>query len=442
MTDRAGAAPARGGAQDVRAALARVREAGRALRARPRGSVASVLAELLERWRDPRSAPRRRLEAELPAATGFTAPVVREGLARALAPWTAEALLALVRSELGPGALGEADATPGAPRRLAQGFDLTAVLLAGALPTPTLLALVAPLLVGSAVVAKPASADPVTAQVVAESLAELDADLAAALCVLVFESADEARLDALLEAECVVATGSDETVTAVRARLHPAQRLVARGHRLSVALLGRDAHAGAALEEAMSALALDVALWDQLGCLSPVALWVVGDDAACDRAAQRLGAALAEAETRWPRGRVGVEAKAAIAAARAEAEMRAAAREGVALHGGVESGWTVVREADAGFRGSPLHRFVRVHRARDPDEALRALRPLGAHLAAVGLAGFGAGREELGRGIAGLGASRVCRFGSFQSPPLAWCQDNQGVLLPLTRLSDWEIGPG
>jgi hypothetical protein len=405
--------------------------------------VLGALAELLEHWRDPASAPRRTLQAELPAATGFSAAVVREGLARALAPWSGEALLALARAELGAAALGEADRCKAGAPRVARGFDVTAVLLAGALPTPTLLALIAPLAVGSPVVAKTASADPITARVVAASLAAVDADLGAALQVSSFASEDEACLDALLAAPCVVATGSDDAVAAVAARLRPGQRLVARGHRLSVALLGPEAQAGAALEEAAAALALDVALWDQLGCLSPVALYVVGGAAGCDRAAERLAAALAEVEARLPRGRVGLDARVAIATGRAEAEFRAATRARVALHGDASAPWVVVREADATFQGSPLHRFVRVHPVEGAAEAIRALRPIGPQLAAAGVAGFGTRTGELARALAELGASRVCRFGRFQSPPLAWCQDNQGVLLPLCRLADLEVeAPG
>ena len=57
--------------REVRAAAARLREAGAALRRRPRGEVVAALGALLEVLRDPASALRLRLAAELPAPTGF-----------------------------------------------------------------------------------------------------------------------------------------------------------------------------------------------------------------------------------------------------------------------------------------------------------------------------------------------------------------------------------
>jgi hypothetical protein len=35
-----------------------------------------------------------------------------------------------------------------------------------------------------------------------------------------------------------------------------------------------------------------------------------------------------------------------------------------------------------------------------------------------------------------LEVSRICPLGAMQAPPLSWCHDGRGVLLPLARLSD------
>jgi hypothetical protein len=76
---------------------------------------------------------------------------------------------------------------------------------------------------------------------------------------------------------------------------------------------------------------------------------------------------------------------------------------------------------------------------------LAALRPYAAHLAGVALAGFGAARDAVVRGLADLGASRLCRPGELQSPPLAWHHDGRPVLVPLARFTDredplWDLG--
>jgi hypothetical protein len=80
---------------------------------------------------------------------------------------------------------------------------------------------------------------------------------------------------------------------------------------------------------------------------------------------------------------------------------------------------------------------MRVLPAGDAAGVARALEPQGPHLAALGAEGFGAG-AELGAAAAACGASRVCALGRMQAPPLDWCHDGQGVLLPLARLADVE----
>jgi hypothetical protein len=413
-------------APDVRDARERLLAAGGALRRRPRAERVGALGRALERLRAPDSAERRRLESELPEASGFSPAVVREGLARALAPFSASALEALVERELG--GLGK--------QRIASGFPLTTVLLGGGVPTPALPALAAPLALGSPVLARTSSHDRVTARVFAAALAEEDAELAAALAVVSFPSDDEAALGELLAAPCVVGFGSDETMGAVGARLGPAQRFVRHGHRLSVAVLGEAALAGRALEDAAAALALDVALWDQQGCLSPVAAYALGVERVPDEVLGALETAFAEAAARWPRGRLPADATARFGVERDTAELRAAAGADVRVARGAE--FVLVAEPDAAFRGSPLHRFLRVHPAPAPEALLAALAPLGPHLAAVGVDGLGPLAGRLEPELAALGAARVCPLGTLQAPPLDWCHDQAGVLLPLARLTDVE----
>jgi hypothetical protein len=405
----------------VREAAARLRAAGARLRSRPQGEVVAALGRLFEHWRDPASASRRRAEAELPAATGFSPEVVREGLARGLAAWTGEAFAALVARELAG--------------RTATGFPLTSVLLAGAIPPPTLLALAAPLALRSPVLARPSSRDPLTPRLVADSLRALDPDLGAALEVVSFPADDAEAMAAFLSAECVVASGSDATLADVAARVVPPQRLVAYGHRLSIAVLGPDALAGVPLRWAAAALALDVAQWDQLGCLSPATLYVVGRREAPSDLLDALANAFAESEKLWPVGEIPAAARAERADARGAAELR----DPRAVRADPGARWVVVAEPDAAFRPSPLHRFLRVHPVPDVAALLAALAPLSPHLATVGLAGM-PDAAGLAAELSWLGVSRVCPLGRMQTPPLDWSHDNQGVLLPLARLTDIDLG--
>ncbi len=412
----------------VRAELARLRDAGRALRGRPGRDTHEALASWLDTWSDAASPWHEELAARLPGATGLAPATVREGLARGLEPYNGKALRALQARELGDAAV-------------ATGFDTTATLLAGVIPMPAFVAVLAPLVLRSPVLVKPGAHDRVTPDLLARTLAEVDAELGACVGIADVRRGESAALDALCEADCVVASGSDAAVAEIARRVAPPQRLVPYGHRVSLAVLGPEATRGAALEGAAHGLALDVALWDQLGCLSPVAVWVADADAAgADRVADALASALAQAEHRLPRGEIGAAAGEAISRARAEAEMRAAGGADTRLLAPSGTAWTVVREADSAPRPAPLHRFVRVHPVPDVAGALRALRPLARHLAGIAVAGFGADTHELAHALATLGASRICPPGTLQTPPLAWHHDGRGVLPPLARFSDLEVG--
>lgn len=412
--------------------LAELREAGVRLRERSVSDVTRSLGEVLDRWSAPNSEWRERLCSELGASAGFHAGLLERGLEVGLGHWSGQALRELVRRELG-----------GSPDTLVSGFQTTAVLLAGSIPMPSLAGLVTPLLLRSPVLAKSAARDPVTPRLVAESIAEVDEQLGRCIDVLDFPGSNEACARALLAADCVVASGSDATVARVAELLRPSQRFVGYGHRVSVAVIGEAATRGSALESTVTGLAQDVCLWDQLGCLSPVAVFVVGGEpGAKTRLAQALASALAEAEGRWPRAEIAARAAATISHERSEAEMRAAAGHAVELWASTTTAWTVIAEEDPTLRPTPLHRFIRVHPVDGKSQLLTALEPLSPHLAAVAVEGFGADLDELAEDLAGLGASRICPAGHMQAPPLSWHHDNRGVLAPLARFTDRERRAG
>ena len=401
-------------AGELRERAAALRAAGERLRRRPAAEVALSLGAVLERWRDPCAAERVRLEAELPAATGFHGAGVREGLELGLGPWSAEAWRELVGRELGP--------EPGL------GAPLSAVLLAGSLPLPTLLGVIAPLALRSPVLVKAASRDPLTPVLVAESIAAIDPGLADCVAVCSFAHGDDESLRAFLEADCIVATGSDAAVDAIAARVPVSRRVLRHGHGVSLALLGPEACEGELLEATGAGLALDTALWDQLGCLSPQAVFAAGDTESCHEVTRALAAALGEVGQRLPRGEVPEEARALTEHERASAELRAAAGSGALLCAGAD--WTAVCEADATPRANPLYRFLRVH-PLDESGLERQLAPWAPYLSGVALAGFGARGGALRDRLKKLGATRVCEPGTLQAPPLGWPRDGLPVLASL-----------
>lgn len=422
-------------AGEIRALMASLREAGERMR---RGRSPQAVRATLARWLDafhPADSPwRARLQAALSEATGFHPETVREGLARGLGPFRGEALLSLCHRELETA------------RDLAgwSGFPLCAQVLAGAIPMPTFQALALPLALGSPVLAKPASRDRASAAVWIEALEALDPELAGCVGLALFDASDGECAAALCAAECVVVTGGDESVAALAARVAPPRRFVGYGHHLSVAVVAGDlVGEDPALDRLARDLALDVALWDQLGCLSPVSVHVVGGGPhAAGRLAGALAGALEAAEKRWPRGALDPAAAGRFEDERSQAELRLAAGRGGAVFGRPGDPFAVVCEGDAGPRPSPLHRFVRVHPVGGLDALLVALEPLGPHLAGVALAAPGSAWWPWAQRLAGLGPSRICPPGRLQAPPFDWPHDNRGLLRPLARACRFEAPPG
>lgn len=413
--------------ESIRAAQTRLAAAGEALRARPRDETLATLCSLLDEFAKPDGAARLELVAALPAATGFHPDTVRAGLDLALPRFTGEALRELVACEQ--------QAAPGCGL---EGFAQTSVLLAGAIPMPTITTLVLPLVLRSPVLAKTASRDPVTASVLVRALAQLDPELAQCVELVAFPRSDEACTHALTRADCVVATGSDETIQTISRALPATTRFAGFGHRLSVALLGSAALAETHAEEIAFGLARDVALWDQQGCLSPVAIFCEGGAEEAKRLGRALCDALGTLERRWPRGALAPEEAAGIRSAREEAQMRLAADASLAIFSDESTRFTVVAEDDLRWRKAPLHRFVRIHHARELAALMDAIAQIGKHLAAVAIAGFDARAAFVGEELSRRGASRICAPGEMQAPPLGWHHDGQLLLAPLARITDLE----
>lgn len=419
------------GDERVRAARGRLEQARVALQRMPLAERLAAVGRTLALWTAADSPFRRELAEALGSATPFHPQTVAEGLESALRAWDPERFLGCCREELAP--TGTERAARDGLRVLAP-FDWTAVLAGGAIPMPTLLSGLLPLVGGSPVLLRETSKDPVSGSLLKRSLAEVHPDLARAFEPIAFPIEDEAALASLLEAPCVVATGSDDTIERIRRRLRPTQRFVAYGHRFSIAILGsgcaRDPERLAALA---TDIALDVARWDQSGCLSPALVYLL-DVAPEDR--RRLAIALADALERiaraLPRGEVPMEARAAQVQERDEARMRAASGRDVLVLDGQNA--LVILEDEIRARPAPLHRFLRLLPAATIHELLRALEPFRGQLSNVALAGLAPGQSEpLESALASLGVSRITRPGRLQTPPVDWPHDGLPLLLPMLR---------
>lgn len=372
----------------LRASTRRLVRAGVALRALGSEARARAIHEAAARLRDQRHAYGRALRRELLTSTGLSSQAIEWGLTTSL-----DALSVPALSEL-------------AERAHGQPCELAAVVLAGNVFSAALRPLALPLLLGVPVIAKASSRDDAMARYLRKALTETEPALGGACEVLTFAREQRPLTGALLaHAQVVSVYGSDETVEQLRG-LATHATLVARGHGLGAAFVSAGSLRGDATEIARK-LALDVAAYDQRGCLSPHAVLVEDDAAgAPGRFAELLAQALDEVGAQMPRGELPAEAAAAQMQWRGVAAARGVLHEGGA--------YAVGFEGEAALRATPGHRNVGVYACASEQNLAGRLQDWSRHLKALGVAGD----EALRTRLAAL-APYVCEVGAMQAPPLS-----------------------
>jgi hypothetical protein len=233
----------------------------------------------------------------------------------------------------------------------------------------------------------------------------------------------------LAEAEVIVAFGSDATMESLRARTGWNQRFIAHGHALSLLWI---AEPDRLTTPEARACAIDILTYDQLGCLSPQAIYFPAK-ASGAALGDRLASAL---ETEWRRITPKPARPLAVAARIEEARDVAWARgHRVWLPPGGHLGWTVIHDPDPAFQPSPLHGVIYLRQASG-SRLRAALASAAGRISTVGIAGKTSSRlESL---FLSLGVSRFCAAGRMQFPPLTWHHDGRAPLRDMVTWIDTE----
>jgi hypothetical protein len=393
-----------------------IRALVQALRAgspRPGGGLrwrARALARAASRFLDPGDAVRRRALDALPAITGFSPAMIEAALPRIFS----------VIDERSIEAVAESVAVRFVP--------LLGIVSAGNIPGVALPQAVLALAAGSSCIVKTASGEPLLMALFAEALGAVSPDVAASLAVVWWRGGSVARDRALaVGVDSLVVYGSDDAVAAWSA--YGPRRMLPHGHRASVAVV-RLVDDAATLSSLAAAAAADVAMYDQLGCLSPQCLFAIGSVAARNAFVGRLAAALDAEEHRMPLGRVPDEHAILIRRLRDEYEWREIRGEPVAvLHGAEPARWTIVADEKPEFRASPLYRTIVIRRVASASDLSRAI---GAWLPRIESAGIGPWPDpEVLQSLAGI--PRRVPLGTMQSPDLGW---RQGGVGPMAAIID------
>lgn len=364
----------------------------------------------------------RELRNDLERSSGLSSEGIAWALDTTLGAVTRESLEAMVR---------EASSAAGRATIVPRG--LVVVILSANVATAPFFALSLPLLFGNAILAKASRRDDVAARAFVAALASVDPELAVSLDAVVFGGGDVEREDVLLgRANAVVAYGSDATIQTLRSRTPASSAFIAHGNGLGIGFVAREVLRDlASRREAIDAFALDVAAYDQRGCLSPHVIVVEGDDDQVRSFARDLAEqGLAPLAKRMPRGPLSTNAAAAQLAFRSIAIARGELFEG--------DGFSTSAEPSGPVRSSPGFRNVQVVSCVERERFGAIASTFGVHLKVVGVAGDDACRAAIAKSFVPPVAPRIVRAGTMQTPPFDAVWDAE---LPFTGLVRYAAGP-
>lgn len=409
---------------------------------RSTSSIVQIIEAVAQEWLEPsnpfRALALRRAVDEI----GFSPLTVSRGLDMFFQGFTRENLNALILQDLGT--LDRLDQFSAhrfsATLGLARGPGLLVHIAGGNIPNPTVFSLVLGLLTRSAQFMKCSDGTSLLPRLFAHSIYEVEPKLASCIEIAEWQGGSEAIEAPLFnEADIVTATGSDETLAAIRRKMPEHVRFVGYGHRVSFGYITAEALNRFELKRTLAAVVHDVIAWNQLGCLSPHCFYVEPGSVTAERFAELLAHQLDTVEAVEPRGAVTTEEAAAIATQRGVYEIRAAAADGTRMWTSEGStAWTVIYDADPRFHLSCLNRFVYIKPAADLTEALQSADSVRGRVSTVGLAASGDRATALAMQLARWGVTRICPAGRMQNPPLTWRHDGRPALGDLVTWTDWE----
>jgi len=398
-------------ADDIAALVCILRERAVWLRAQPMQRVIAALTEAAQRWLAEGSPYMRTTLDLLPRITGYSRPVIEHQLRHLLTQIIPDALKNLLSEN-----------EPPFPHHLPLvtcHLSLVTQFCAGNIPGLGIEAILFPLLAGTPTFIKASSGEPLLAALFADSLSDVDAGLGECLAVVWWEGGNrELELAACQLADVIVATGDDHTIEALRRLAPPTARFMAHPHKVSVGLVGK----GYLTPETAAAIAKDVALFDQQGCLSPQVVFIeTPSQTSAEECAREVRTALQGIDSKFPVGSLPISEIAGLQQSLATLEMSGAL---ILRTSGICSRSVALPNAS-----SPPTAYLRLRggvflqRIEDVSEVRHKLVAFSDRLQAVGTALPEQELANLTPFFYTLGVCRICPLGEMQTPPLGWCAD-------------------
>jgi len=408
----------------------------------PLMEVVEKIDRAIQKWLDPDYPLRRWAEALLPILTGYHSDIIRLELKRYMRNFRKKELLRFLDEEFDhPGMLDGFRPRKSGGMSRAYGPHMIFHVFSGNVPGVQVWSLIMGLLVKSAALGKTSLAEPLMPVLFSMSLAEIDERLAESIVILPWKGGEvELEAKAMEACEALIVYGSDETVEAYRHRVPIEKRFLSYGHKISLAMVGKEALTADRYEDTLHRLAADIAIYDQQSCLAPQMVYVESGGVITPKDfSQLLACELERYEKKWPRSALSHEEAMAIHKMRNQAVFAAINGADVNVYmSEMNTAWTVIFHRKADFSGSPLNRTIHVFAVDDLETAAETLTRFRRYLQSCGLAVGPERLFSLSERLGTCGLNRICAIGEMNRAKPGWHHDGRFNLLDLVRFVDIE----
>lgn len=409
--------------------------------------IVDVLDRAAALWLDASYPPRLEAIREISFITGFSPQMVEHAIEEEQVSSRGPHLLEALHSEL-----GDPEFLDGfRPNRRLGGFsrahgpELVGAIFSSNIPALPHLEIMRSFLVKGACLGRVSAGEPIFLARYAETLQELDAELASCLAIVYWERGDDEAERAFLGAiDYLVAYGGDSQIHRLMAQRPPALDATWHGHRLGFVYVTREALAVGPADPSLRVLAravtYDFAIFDGFACLCPQVCLVEEGGATSPRQFAEL---CAEEMARWARELPPRRLDLAEASRKHNYRLLAlmsGTREVVAAPD--DASFLVTYEAMQTFEPSCGERLVRVAPVAGEEDLDRIVGPLPRQYlqcAAIAAGGSAARHHALREKLASWGVTRIVPPGIMGRPSMMWHHDGTACIGRMVAWCDHEL---
>jgi hypothetical protein len=406
--------------------------------------IVDVLDRAADRWIDPSYPPRQAAIAEIAFITGFSPEMVAHAIDEEQVSSRGPHLLEALRDEL-----GDPEFLDGfRPNRRLGGFsraigpELVGAIFSSNIPALPHLEIMRSFLVKAACLGRVSAGEPIFLRRYAETLAELDPEIASCMAIVYWERGDDESESAFLRSiDYLVAYGGEPQMSRLLSLKPPGLDATWHGHRLGFSYVTREAlAAGEDVRKLARSVSYDFTIFDGFACLCPQLCFVEeGGDVSPAEFARLCAEEMARFAAALPPRRLDL----------AEASRKQTFRQLCLMSSSMEvvaapedCSFLVAFEPVERFEPSCGERFMRIAPVRDAEALTRLVGALPRQVLQCAAIATGAAVErhhQLREQLATWGVTRVVPPGIMGRPSMMWHHDGTACLGRMVTWCDNEL---